>query len=122
MVVKLIVAVLVTVVTALPTLAQEQSPAKLKANAQKIVEMISSNTAKLQAYCETVKVGEQMDQADPNKDTDKLEDLYKKLDELNEKLGPEYVTFMEELQDLEPDSPDGLEISATLRTLDKRCK
>jgi hypothetical protein len=122
MAVKLIVTVLVTVVTALPTLAQEQIPAKLKVDAQKIVEMISSNTAKLQAYCEIVKVGEQMDQADPNKDTDKLEGLYKKLDELNEKLGPEYVTFMEELQDIEPDSPDGLEISTTLMTLDKRCK
>jgi hypothetical protein len=114
MAVKLIVAVLVTAVTVLPTLAQEQSPAKLKADAQKIVEMISSNTAKLQAYCETVKVGEQMDQADPNKDTDKLEDLYKKLDELNEKLGPEYATFMEELQDIDILVPTSRAVKARL--------
>ncbi len=121
MAVKLIVAVLVFAVATSVALAQERSAAKLKEDTQKVVNMIANDRAKLLAYCETLKVSEQIDQADPNKDDQKLEDLNQRMDELNGKIGPEYVSLMQDLQDIDPNSPDGLEIGTTLAALDKLC-
>jgi len=90
----------------------------LKTDTQNVVKIISSDKAKVQAYCDAVKLGERMDQAEQNNDSKMAEELFKKLDELSQKLGPEYAALMERLQDLDPNSP---EISSTLATLDKLC-
>ena len=54
----LIVAILV--ISAAPVYAQAQQPdaAKLKADAQKVVSIISGDKAKAQAYCQIANVGE----------------------------------------------------------------
>ena len=120
--VKLITAILVTAAMASAALAQGPSTEKLKADAQEVVKIISSDSARVQAYCETIKLGDQMDQAEQNNDSDKAEGLSKKIDELNQKLGPEYLKLGQDLQDVDPNSPDGLELGRTLASLDKLCQ
>src|SRR3974377_301009 len=120
--VKLITAILVTAAMTSAALAQGPSTEKLKADAQEVVKIISSDSAKAQAYCETIKLGDQMDQAEQNNDSAKAEGLANKIDELNQKLGPEYLKLGQDLQDIDPNSPDGLELGRTLAALDRLCK
>jgi len=54
---KVSVAILVTAFTASAALAQGPGTEKLKADAQEVVKIISSDGAKVQAYCETIKAG-----------------------------------------------------------------
>ena len=91
------------------------------ADAQKVVKMISADKAKTQTYCDMAKLGEQIDQADQKKDTKKVDELSKKMDDMTKKLGPEYVALMEGLQDIDANSKDGKEIGETLEGLDKLC-
>ena len=119
---KVSAVILVTAFAASAALAQGPSAEKLKVDAQEVVKIITSDGAKAQAYCETVKLGDQMDQAEQNNDSNQMEDLSKKMDELNEKLGPEYLKLSQDLQDIDPNSPDGLELARTLAALDKLCK
>jgi hypothetical protein len=116
-----IAVILVIIGTSVSALAQAPSAANLKTDTQNVVKIISSDKAKVQAYCDAVKLGERMDQAEQNNDRKAAEELFKKLDELSQKLGPEYAALMERLQDLDPNSAVGLEISSTLATLDNLC-
>ena len=119
---KVSAVILVTAFGASAALAQGPSAEKLKVDAQEVVKIITGDSAKAQAYCETVKLGDQMDQAEQNNDSNQMEDLSKKMDELNEKLGPEFLKLSQDLQDIDPNSPDGLELARTLAALDKLCK
>ena len=119
---KLIVAILV--IAAVPMSAQAQKPSAAnvtKADAQKVVKMISGDKAKTQTYCDMAKLGEQIEQANEKKDTKKADELSQKMDELGTKLGPEYVALMDGLQEIDPESQDGQEIGSTLEALDKLC-
>ena len=119
---KLIVAILV--IAAVPVCAQAQKPSAAnvtKADAQKVVKMISGDKAKTQTYCDMAKLGEQIEQANGKKDTKKADELSQKMDELGTKLGPEYVALMDGLQEIDPESQDGQEIGSTLDALDKLC-
>jgi len=119
---KLIVVILVSAATASAALAQGPSTEKLKADVQKVVKIISSNSAKVQAYCEAMKLSDQMDEAEQNNDAAKTEGLFKRIEELDQKLGPEFIKLAEDLQNIDPSSPDGLEIGSTLGALGKLCK
>jgi hypothetical protein len=68
---KSIVAILV--VAAVPVCAQAQKPAKVtKEDAQKVFEIISGDKAKPQAYCDLGKLGDQMAEANEEKDSKKV--------------------------------------------------
>jgi hypothetical protein len=43
------------------------------------------------------------------------------MDELEERLGPEYVALAKELEEVYPDSLDGQEISSAIDALDRLC-
>ena len=119
---KLIAAILV--IAAVPVCAQAQKPSAAnvtKADAQKVVKMISGDKAKTQTYCDMAKLGEQIEQANEKKETKKADVLSQKMDELGTKLGPEYVALMDGLQEIDPESQDGQEIGSTLEALDKLC-
>jgi predicted transcriptional regulator len=116
---KFIVAVIA--IAALPVYAQAQKAKVTKADAQKVVTIISADKAKAQTYCDIAKLGEQIDQADQKKDTKKVDELSKKMDDMTKKLGPEYVALMEGLQDMDANSKVGKEIGETLEGLDKLC-
>ena len=96
----LIVGILIISATALSAQRKQTDAAKLKADAQKVVSIISGDKAKSQAYCQIAVVGEQMNQAVQAKDKKKFEELARKLPELEKNLGPEYLGLLESLQNV----------------------
>ena len=105
----------------LPLYAQAQQPdvAKLKADAQKVVRIISGDKAKTQTYCQIAELSEQIDQ---EKDRNKAEALSQKINGLEKQLGPEYLAFVESTQDLDPNSKDGRDVVSMFDELDASCR
>jgi recombinational DNA repair ATPase RecF len=103
--------------------AQNQQPdtAKLKADAQKVVGIISGDKAKTQTYCQIANVGEQMSQAVQAKDKKKFDELAQKLPELEKNLGPEYLGLVESLGKMNLTPKDGQEIVSMFDKLDDSC-
>jgi hypothetical protein len=118
---KLIVAMLA--IAAVPVCAQAQQPsgAKLKADAQNVVKIISGDKAKTQTYCQIDELSDQVTEAAQKKDNKKVEELSRKMEELEGRLGPEYVALAKELEDVDPSSQDGQDISSAMDALDKLC-
>lgn len=119
---KLIGAILVIAIV--PVCAQAQKPSAGKVtnvDAQNIVKTISSDKTKTQTFCDISKIGDQADEAAQKKDMKKVEELNQKMEELATKLGPDYAAFMNALQDMDPNSPEGQKIDSTLQGLDKLC-
>jgi hypothetical protein len=105
---------------AVPLYAQDQQPntAKLKADAEKVVRIISGDKAKSQIYCQIADLGNEIDQ---EKDSKKAQVLFRKMNELQKRLGPEYIAFLADSQDVDPDSKDGQDIISTFDELDEAC-
>ena len=132
---KLIVAALV--VAAMPMCAQAQSsnppkpskPAKAApaapvskvVAAQRVVKTISGDKTKTETYCDIGKLSQQIEEAEQKNDMKKIDELNKRMDELATKLGPEYVALMGELEDIDPSSKEGEDVSSALGGLDKLC-
>ena len=119
---RLIITILV--IAAAPECAQAQkpTPAKVtKADAQKVLKIISSDKAKTRIYCEMTKLGNQMEQANETGDSKEFDALFQKMYQLGKKLGPEYTALIDGLQDIDPQSEVGQEISSTLDALDNLC-
>lgn len=110
----------ILVIVAVPVCAQAQKPTRV--DAQKVLEIITGDEAKTQAFCDIGKLGDEMEQASEKRDSKKVEELSLKADELKGKLGPEYAALMKGIQDVDPDSEDGRQISATIQELDKLCE
>ena len=119
---KLIIAVLV--IAAAPVCAQAQKPSAAKvtkADVQKIVQLISGDKAKTEIYCNIGKLNEQIAEADETKDAKKAAELVAQIEALGKKLGPEFVSLVDRLQDVDPESGDGKQIGSMLEPLDKLC-
>ena len=84
---KLIVTILL--ITAVPV-AQAQNSRVSKADAEKAVTIIRGDKAKTQSYCAIGKLSKQIAQA---KDKKMVDELFEKIDKLEESLGPEYVAL-----------------------------
>ena len=108
---KLTVAILAIAVVPVCAQAQQPSGAKLKADAQNVVKIISGDKAKTQTVTQAVQ----------KKDNKKIEELSRKMEELEGRLGPEYVALAKELEDVDPNSQDGQEISSAIDALDRLC-
>ena len=119
---RLIVTILVIAAAPVWAQAQRLTPANVtKADAQKVLKIISSNKAKTRIYCEMAKIGHQMEQANEMGDAKKFDALFQRMYELGKKLGPEYAALIDGLQDIDPESEVGQEISSTLDALDNLC-
>jgi hypothetical protein len=118
----LIVAILVICTVPLYARAQQPDAAKLKADAQKVVSVIKGDKAKIQAYCQINELAEQIGEADQEKDSKKAEALSRQIFELEIKLGPDYLTLVSGLKDIDPNSPQGQEINSILAPLDDSCE
>lgn len=119
---KLKFIVFILVIVAAPVCAQAQKPPKVtKADAQKVIKIISGDKVKMQAYCDMAKIGDQVDTAAQKNDTKKVDELNQKMDDLAKKLGPEYNALLAALQDTDMESEDGQAIGSTLESLDKLC-
>src|SRR5262245_52306293 len=117
--VKVLVAILL--IAAVPVYAQAQSPSApkvTKADAQKVVKIISGNKAKTQTYCDMAKLFNQIER---EKNIKKTGELNRKLDELAKRLGPEYAALVSGIPNVNPNSQEGQEISSTLAALDSLC-
>ena len=116
---RLIVTILVIAAAPICAQAQKPTPATVtKADAQKVLRIISSDKAKTRNYCEMAKLGDQMEQANETGDSEKFDALFQKMYELGKKLGPEYTALIDGLQDIDPEAEVGQEISSTLDALD----
>lgn len=119
---KLIVTI--SVLVALPAFvqAQQKGPKPTMADVQKVVQIISNDKAKTKLYCDIAKIGEQIDAAEKQKNQKKAADLQKQVDTMEQKLGPEYVSLTNGLEQMDPNSKEGKDMQAALEGLDKLCK
>jgi hypothetical protein len=119
---KLIIAV--SALAAMPVVAHAQQGGgkpPTKADAQKVVNMIKADKAKLDTYCQISKLGDQAQAAAQKKDQKKMDDLNKQADALGQKIGPDYVKLMAGMDDVNPDSKEGKDLVAVLDSLDAMC-
>jgi hypothetical protein len=101
--------------------AQQPNPAKLKADAQKVVSIIRGDKAKTQAYCQINSLGGEIDMAVQAKDEQKADALTKKINGLAKQLGPEYLALFDALNDADQDSKDFQDILSMFDSLDQSC-
>jgi hypothetical protein len=124
---KLVMAVSLFAAVPMIAYAQKNGPAAkdpkpTMADTQKLVQMISSDQAKLKAYCDMGKLEEQMDQAEQKNDNKALEALSAKADSLSQQIGPDYAKVMHGLEEVDPDSAEGKQFTAVFDSLIKQCK
>src|ERR1051326_1515052 len=93
---------------AIPALAHAQQgspqpsvPKPTKADAQNVVQVITSDKTKTQAYCDLTKLEGQVRAAEQKNDTKTLEALSKQAEALVDKLGPEYYKLMDGLEEVD---------------------
>jgi hypothetical protein len=67
------------------------------------------------------RLGHQIEQANEMEDSKKVDALFQRMYELGKKLGPEYAALVDGLQDIDPKSEVGQEISSALDALDNLC-
>jgi hypothetical protein len=120
---NIVLMVAILVLSTMPLLAQNQPDiAKLKADTENLVKIISGDKAKVEAYCEFADLGDQIDEAKDEQDTEKAEELSQKVDELGRKLGPEFVALADALKNMDSNSQNGQEISSIFDKLDGLCE
>jgi hypothetical protein len=125
---KLRLVAVITALAAVPMLAHAQqggppsnAPKPTKADAQNVVQIITSDKAKTQTYCDLDKLYDQMQTADKKNDSKTVESLGKQADVLATKLGPEYNKMMDGMDQVDPNSNEGKELVSVLSGLDKLC-
>src|SRR5215472_2773324 len=92
---------------AIPALAHaQQGPQPTKADAQTVVQIITSDKVKTQAYCDLTKLEGQVEAAAQKNDAKTLEALNKQANALLDKLGPEYFKLMDGLEQVDPKSSE----------------
>jgi hypothetical protein len=89
-------------------------------HAQNVLKIISGDKAKTRIYCDMAKVFDQIERAG-GKDTKNTDALYRRMNELAKKLGPEYAALVYGLPRVDPNSQDAQEINSTFAALDKLC-
>jgi hypothetical protein len=126
---KLVVAI--SALTVMPALghAPTDAPKPTTADVERVIQTISGDKTKMQTYCDLAKLNQQIVQAGETKDAGTLQTLGQKLDDLTQKLGPDYIKLIDGLEQVDEDSNEGKDVSASfdeiadaLSALDKRCK
>jgi hypothetical protein len=112
------VAILAILLVPMCAQAKQSSVVKLKSDAQNVAKIISGDEFKIQAYCEIVELG---DQINDEQDATKAGELRQKAVKLEEALGPEFIALVSSLKGVNPNSQDGQEISSILDPLDQLC-
>jgi hypothetical protein len=123
---KLIAAI--SALVAIPALGQAQQggpppsvPKPTTADVQKVVQIITGDKEKTQAYCDLNKLNDQMQAAEQKNDSKTAEALDKQADALVDKLGPEYFKMIDGLDQVDPNSSEAKELISILSGLDKFC-
>ena len=116
-----LLSVAILVIFIAPLYAQQPNVAKLMADARNAVGVVGGDKAKTQTYCQIVDLGGQMAQAVQEKDRKKAKTLSQKIDQLQKRLGPEFVALINGLERIDPNSSDGREIASIIESLDRSC-
>jgi hypothetical protein len=123
---KLIAAI--SAFAAISALAQAQQdspqpniPKPTKADAQNVVQLITSDKVKTQAYCDSGKLEDQVKAAEQKNDTKTLEALSKQAEALVDKFGPEYYKLMDDLDEADLTSSEANEFMSILSEVNKSC-
>jgi hypothetical protein len=125
---KLKLVAAISALVAIPALAHAQQggpqpnvPKPTKADVQNVVQIVTTDKAKTQAYCDLTKLYVQIQMADQKDDSNTIQTLGKQADALVDKLGPEYFKMMEGLDQVDLTSSEGKEFMSILSGLDKLC-
>jgi hypothetical protein len=122
--VKIALAATVLTLLAMPAFGQQSSskaPRPTLADVQKVAQIISADKTKLQAYCQSKKLYDQIGAAYKKNDTKTADALNKQADALVSKVGPEYEKLMDGLEQVDQNSSEGKEFSKVLTGIDKLC-
>ena len=119
--VKVVVAILLIV--GVPVCAQAQSmPRASKADAQRVVEIISGDKGKTKAYCDIQNLGDRMERAYEERNFKLADELLQKIDTVGKTLGPEYLALVDGLELLDPEKDKlGAEVMFELTALNRLC-
>jgi hypothetical protein len=117
----LIVAILMLSTAPLYAQGQLENIAKLKEDARNAVGIIGADRGKTHTYCQIVDLlGRQLG-LDQKKDKKEIKALSQRVDQLQQKLGPEFVVLENILADIDLKSPDGREIALIIQSLNQSC-
>ncbi len=105
-----------------PPPQQQKVPKPTEAQVQKVVQTITADKTKMDAYCKLAKLQQQMGALDEKKDMKKLQDLSNQADAEAQKLGPDFDKMMDGLEQVDENSAEGKKFAAILGTLDAKCK
>jgi hypothetical protein len=100
---------------------QRKVPKPTMADAQNVVQIVTNDKVKSQAYCDLTKLEGQVEAAAQKNDAKTLEALNKQANALLDKLGPEYFKLMDGLEQVDPKSSEAKEFMSILSELDKPC-
>ena len=118
----LIIAILMLSTAPLYAQGQQQNVAKLKEDARNAVDIIGADRGKTQSYCQIVDLlGRQLGRADQEKNKKQTKALSQRVDQLQKKLGPEFVVLENILTDIDLKSPDGRKIALIIQSLNQSC-
>jgi len=118
---RLLIGLLLVLTAPLYAQAEQPDMAKLKADAQKVVSVIRGDKAKSQTYCQINNLGGEIDLAAQARDEQKADALTKKINDLENQLGPEYLALFDALNNADPISVDFQDIMSLFENLDKTC-
>jgi hypothetical protein len=100
---------------------QQQAPKPTEAQLQKVVQAVSADKAKLDAYCRLANIQAQMATLDEKKDARKLQALGQQADAEAQKIGPDFERVMDGLEQVDENSAEGKKFAAILGSLDSKC-
>lgn len=119
--VKLLVAIVFSSARAGTAYAQS---AVTNEDAQRVIQAISSDKDKIKAYCDMIKLDRQIADAS-GQSQDQQADEQNRMNELTQKIGPEFGAMMDEYNNIDLRSEQGQEtgaiVQATLNTLNNLC-
>ena len=97
---KVVVAILL--IAAMPVCAQAQSPSVPsvgKGEAEKVATIIRNDRVKTETYCDLQKLAKQIRKANQKKDRKTVDELFRKVETMEETLGPEYMALIDGIQE-----------------------
>jgi len=111
-------------IVVLPVCAQAQSPSVSKVGkgeAEKVASIIRSDKVKIQTYCDLQKLAKQIQKAHQKKDRKRIDNLFRKVETIEETLGPEYRALIDGIQEIAENDELRAEFVFTFGALAKLC-
>jgi hypothetical protein len=101
--------------------AQDSVSKPTKADASKVVKIITADKTKIKTYCKLADIGDEIKRASNAGDHSKIEQLSKQAEDLGKTLGPEFIRLNAGLEEVDLKSKEEKALSAELGKLDKLC-